>query len=347
MTLGAVIASGFAGPIASFMGRKSCLWFACVLCCVADAIMMGTKSIGLLYFGRLLLGIANGMLMTFSQLYIQETAPSRYRGLALAAFQCWTSIGSLVGTVVDNFTAKIPGRNSYIVSLAIIYCIPAFICLGLFFIPESPRWLLEKGKTEKARKSLYWLRPNPDAVPGEIEEMQRVMAEEEALAKGVRVMDMFKGVDRRRTILAVAAVNTQAASGAMFMIAYGTYFFEMAGVGAPFENACILTGLGVLAILVNTAIITRYGRRRLFLITGLLICGFIELIVAVVYTVKPGSPQASKCIVGLSVLYIVGYNGMIATYAWLAGGEIPSQRLRSYTFGLATSTGFFGAWLAT
>jgi MFS transporter, SP family, sugar:H+ symporter len=39
--------------------------------------------------------------------------------------------------------------------------------------------------------------------------------------------------------------------------------------------------------------------------------------------------------------------GMVATYAWLAGGEIPSQRLRSYTFGVAASIGFAGAWLAT
>lgn len=39
--------------------------------------------------------------------------------------------------------------------------------------------------------------------------------------------------------------------------------------------------------------------------------------------------------------------GMIATYAWVAGGEIPSQRLRSYTFGLATAVGFLGAWITT
>lgn len=49
----------------------------------------------------------------------------------------------------------------------------------------------------------------------------------------------------------------------------------------------------------------------------------------------------------MSVIYICGYNGMVATYAWLAGGEIPSQRLRSYTFGLAAAVGFAGAWLAT
>jgi hypothetical protein len=56
---------------------------------------------------------------------------------------------------------------------------------------------------------------------------------------------------------------------------------------------------------------------------------------------------SSQVIVGVSVVYIVGYNGMVASYAWLCGGELPSQRLRSYTFGLATSIGFLGAWLAT
>lgn len=49
----------------------------------------------------------------------------------------------------------------------------------------------------------------------------------------------------------------------------------------------------------------------------------------------------------MSVIYICGYNGMVATYAWLAGGEIPSQRLRSHTFGIAAAVGFLGAWLAT
>jgi len=43
----------------------------------------------------------------------------------------------------------------------------------------------------------------------------------------------------------------------------------------------------------------------------------------------------------------MGYNGMVATYAWLCGGEFPSQRLRSYTFGLASAIGFLGAWLTT
>jgi len=135
MTLGAVVASACGGPLAWKLGRKTCLWAACVLCVIADVVMMCTTSIGALYFGRLLIGLANGLFMTFSQLYIHEVCPAKYRGLSLSAFQTWTSLGSLIGTIVDNFTAPIAGRNAYIIPLGLIYIIPAFIAIGLFLIP--------------------------------------------------------------------------------------------------------------------------------------------------------------------------------------------------------------------
>jgi MFS family permease len=71
MTLGAFLSSSFAGVFATRLGRRQCLWMASVLCCVANIVMMTTTSMGGLYAGRLLIGIANGWYMTFSQLYIQ------------------------------------------------------------------------------------------------------------------------------------------------------------------------------------------------------------------------------------------------------------------------------------
>ncbi|KAJ5628551.1 Maltose permease [Penicillium lividum] len=310
--------------------------------------MMTTDTIGGLYAGRLIIGIGNGFLMTFSQLYIQECSPARYRGLMLGWFQFFTSLGTLIGTIVDNFTEKMGGKNSYIIPLGLIFIIPAVLVIGMLFIPESPRWLLQHDEVEKARKALVWLRPDQETVDREMSEIQRAIEQERSLASSTSVWDMFTNpVDRRRTILAVSAVTTQAASGAMFMIAYGTYFFEMAGVGSAFENSCILTAVGVVAILLNIAVITHIGRRRTFLISGLILCGVSQLIVAIVYTVKPGTTTTGKVIVGLSVIFIFGYNGMVATYAWLSGGELPSQRLRSHTFGLAAAVGFLGAWLTT
>lgn len=127
------------------------------------------------------------------------------------------------------------------------------------------------------------------------------------------------------------------------MTAYGTYFFEMANVGNAFENSCILTGVGVAALLATSFLITKFGRRRLNMLMGFTLCGISQLVMAIIYTVHPNTESSGKALVGLSVIYIMAYNAMVAPYAWLSGGEHSSQRLRSHTFGLATGVGFFFA----
>lgn len=138
----------------------------------------------------------------------------------ISSFQVWTSVGTLVGTVVDNFTAKIPTRESYLIPLGLIFLVPLFMSIGLFFIPESPRWLLEHGHREKARKSLLWHRPYGETgADAELRDIQAAMDSENQIKKSAGVLDMFrKPVDLRRTVLSVCAITLQGASGAMYMI---------------------------------------------------------------------------------------------------------------------------------
>ncbi|EMR68716.1 putative general alpha-glucoside permease protein [Eutypa lata UCREL1] len=288
MSLGAFISSGTAGFAAVKLGRKVCLYIACLGCIVSNVIMMTTTDINALYIGRLLNGLANGYFMTFSQLWIQESSPAKYRGLFLSVFQFSTSFGTLIGTIVDFGTSPRPDKSAYLIPLGIIYVMPFFLAVGMFFIPESPRWLILQGRVEEGRKALKWLRPTGVEIDVEFTEIQDAIARERELGSDVGIVDMFKNpIDRRRTFLSIAGITTQAASGSMFVISYKAYFFTMAKVSNPFAMSCVLSTVGLAALVANSLIIVRYGRRRVLMTNGLVICGVLQLIIAIVYDKNP------------------------------------------------------------
>lgn len=147
-----------AGFFSAYLGRRAALWLACVVNAVACGVQIGTSSAGVLYFGRLLLGFANGFLVTFSNIYTSEAAPAHMRGVMVALFAYWVNIGSVLGSVVDNYTQTHLDPLSYRIPLACLYIVPTLLFIALFFVPESPRWLLHQGKEQAARKSLEQLR---------------------------------------------------------------------------------------------------------------------------------------------------------------------------------------------
>lgn len=160
--------------------------------------------------------------MTFTQLYIQETSPSHLRGVAIGIFQIFISTGSLIGAVVDYGTAKIPGKHCYQIPLAVMFLVPLILFIGLWFIPESPRWLIGVGRPEEAKRALTHLRGTASDeihIIKELGEMQKAHDDQQAAAKhNLKLMELFNKDNRRRTTLSILAVQCQAASGSMWLI---------------------------------------------------------------------------------------------------------------------------------
>lgn len=197
LTLGSFISSLTAGYFAGFFGRRQGLWAACALNAIACGIQIGTDSAGVLYLGRLLLGFANGFLVTFSNVYTSEVAPAHLRGVMTALFAYWVQIGSIVGAIVVNSTKNRMDKLSYRIPIACLYIVPTVLAIGLFFVPESPRWLIHKGRDQEARRSLERLRSGA-VTSEELElewlEMNKGAEEELKLAKSSPFMDMFRGI---------------------------------------------------------------------------------------------------------------------------------------------------------
>lgn len=82
----------------------------------------------------------------------------------------------------------------------------------------------------------------------------------------------------------------------------------MARVSNPFAMSCVLSTVGLLALVANSLVIVRWGRRRVMMMTGLILCGFLQLIMAVVYDKNPGTVETGKVIIGLTTIYISSYN---------------------------------------
>lgn len=98
----------------------------------------------------------------------------------------------------------------------------------------------------------------------------------------------------------------------------------MANIGNSFENSCVLTAVGVFAIVLNSAVVTHIGRRRVFLTVGLFICGLSQLLTAIIYTISPGTQSTGKGIVALAIIYIFGYN--VSTVALLTSALLTNHR---------------------
>lgn len=220
LTLGSFASSLVAGFFSSYLGRRQALWLACIVNAIACGIQIGTSSPGVLYLGRLLLGFANGFFVTFSNIYTAEAAPAHMRGVIVALFAYWVNIGSILGAVVDNKTKERMDPLSYRIPLACLYIVPTLLFVALFFVPESPRWLLHRGREDAARKALEQLRGSsyatllytvgdsaggdesgsvgsttaaPTLLEVEWAEMVKGVEEEKRIEGNVTALDMFRG----------------------------------------------------------------------------------------------------------------------------------------------------------
>nr|VDC75747.1 unnamed protein product [Brassica rapa] len=165
--IGATMITTFSGPVSDRVGRRSMLILSSLLYFLSSIVMFWSPNVYVLLFARLLDGFGIGLAVTLVPIYISETAPSEIRGL-LNTFPQFCGSGGMFLSYCLVFGMSLQESPSWRLMLGVL-SIPSilYFVLAAFFLPESPRWLVSKGRMEEARQVLQRLRDRED-VSGEL-----------------------------------------------------------------------------------------------------------------------------------------------------------------------------------
>ncbi|VAI81904.1 unnamed protein product [Triticum turgidum subsp. durum] len=165
--IGATIITTFSGPVADIVGRRPMLIASSLLYFLGGLVMLWSPNVYVLLIARLIDGFGVGLAVTLVPVYISETAPPEIRGL-LNTFPQFTGSAGMFMAYCMIFTMTLHPGPSWRTMLGVLAG-PSLIYLALtvFYLPESPRWLVSKGRMKEARVVLEKLRGRED-VSGEM-----------------------------------------------------------------------------------------------------------------------------------------------------------------------------------
>jgi SP family sugar:H+ symporter-like MFS transporter len=274
---------------------------------------------------------------------------------------CSTRWYTLNFVVVVNFTGKYNSDSAWRTPIAIQFAWAAILASGMFFMPETPRWLLLKGREQQARKSLgrlISLDPESEEITEELALISAALAAEAEIGKG-SYMDCFRnGPDRMllRTFTGMGIQAWQQLSGVNFIFYYGTTFFKSSGISNPFLITIATNVVNVGMTIPGILVVDKVGRRKL-LVFGAMFMAFCELIVLVVGVTVGKTDDAAninltaqRVLIAFVCLYIATFAATWGPGAYIVCAEIFPLKLRAKGISLSVAANWlwnFGIGYAT
>ena len=339
--LGAILGALFCGKLTDRLGRRKVILASAVIFAVG-AVWSGIAADAWnLVLARLFLGVAIGVSSFAVPLYIAEISPTKVRGTLVSMFQLMVTIGVLVSYLSGLYFADESDMTCWR-PMFYVGVIPACILLiGMFFMPETPRWLMSQGRHDESIRILNRIEGEAQAKIS-FRQMQEEIKRSEAEKSGWR--ELLQPWLRTPLIICIGIMFFQQFVGINTVIYYSPKIFLMAGFDGTVAAIWASVGVGLVNVIftvVSVYFVDRLGRRKLYFI-GLsgIVVSLLLLGLCFVYVNQLGDSVKWVAIL-LIFCYVAFFAISIGPLGWLIISEIFPLKLR----GLGASLGSLSVWL--
>ncbi|KAJ9607335.1 hypothetical protein H2200_008408 [Cladophialophora chaetospira] len=334
------VGGAIAGITGNYLGRRGTMQVGALIAAIGAGGMLGTAGNFTAYLVcKCVGGVGLGHIIAAAVVYGAECTIASKRGLLLALYNIGLGSGNAAASAVCW------GSSSYETNLAwqipIICQIPLSLILGFgaFLLPESPRWLLTKGREEAAKTSFAWYyakaADHPDVLH-QVQDVKRHIDMEKLNGSTTSWTEIYRGGNFRRTFVSGLIMVGLAVTGSKFVSPYGAIFLAKVGVKNVFLTN-FLTGCCIMAGTFPGPLMIEYGGRRFAMLCGYTTMTICMLIIAVVGSTLGQASNTAKVVL-LVFLFLWGFvfGLCIGTSVWVAAAEQHNIRLRTY--GQASTT---------
>lgn len=332
LALGAIVGCIAAGKLADKYGRRPGLMGAAIVFALSSLAMAVAPNLGVFIFARFWAGVGVGMASVLSPMYIAEISPAAYRGRMVAINQLTIVLGQ-VFTHLENFGLRDTGPDAWRWMFGLGAVPSALFLLGVWFLPESPRWLLRAKNESAARKVL-----------GRIGSAKYVDETIAAIGKTLHgpvktnYMQLFQKAVFPVVLIGIGLAVFQQFCGINVVFNYTTNIFKSIGASTDEQllQAVWISVANLVFTLLAMTLVDKWGRKPLMLLGA----GSLAVLYVIIgYILNSGSGA------GLSVFVIAAigmYAMSLAPLTWVLISEIFPNSVR----GIASSMAVLCLWLA-
>ncbi|KAG7908944.1 hypothetical protein KL906_003175 [Ogataea polymorpha] len=346
------------GRLADSKGRKVGIMLTMIVYIVGIVIQIASITSWVQFFiGRIISGLAVGSVSVLCPMFISETSPKEIRGALVSSYQLMITLGIFLGYCTTYGTYhNYDDSRQWRIPLGLCFAWALLMIFGMTFMPESPRYLIEKDRLEDAKRSIA--KVNKVEIDSEFVEHEAAIIlnsiEIERQAGSASWGELFTGKPKifYRLFVGVILQSLQQLSGDNYFFYYGTTIFKSVGLTDSFETSIVLGVVNFASTIGSLFVVDRFGRRFTLIGGGIGMAVCLVIFAAIgtkilykgEFGVDPNQ-SVGDAMIFLSCLFIFFFATTWGPCVFVVVSETYPLRIRQKGMGIAQSANWLWGFL--